>query len=413
MNLADLAVTKGLVANRNTDTPQIIRVTIATEDLASRTATLVWQTIENKSFASNTFATAKIIYGETTEWSKSWIPMAHLIQGRIHALDQLAIAGKANRFTRSMAYNLFAKNLVDYSEKYRGMQSVTMHELEAFADVQLAKETGLGGTWTIPPYFIDSVAHLAGFVMNCSDSNDTTRNYYVTPGWQSMRFAKSLQPAAHYRSYVKMIPTAEDPGVYLGDVYILQDDVIIGMVGAIQFRQFPRILLGRFFSPPDRPDTTAPSGKNDISGLRNSKLPGKEAITATLELPTYTKATVHSPESTPSARTLDGNHVDTSVDIIGKISATQISIVGKPRGMEDHSDSVASVAIRLIAEEAGLGLEDLDDDAGFEALGIDSLMSLVISERLRKELNVKVGGSIFLDYPTIGDLRMWLKEAYS
>jgi hypothetical protein len=33
----------------------------------------------------------------------------------------------------------------------------------------------------------------------------------------------------------------------LGDVYVFQDDVIIGMVGGIQFRRYPRILMNRFF----------------------------------------------------------------------------------------------------------------------------------------------------------------------
>lgn len=89
--------------------------------------------------------------------------MAHFVQGRIQELERLAEAGIANRFTRNMAYLLFANNLVDYHEKYRGMQSVVLNELEAFADVQLTTQGG--GNWTVPPYFIDSVAHLAGFVM--------------------------------------------------------------------------------------------------------------------------------------------------------------------------------------------------------------------------------------------------------
>ena len=58
-------------------------------------------------------------------------------------------------------------------------------------------------------------------------------------------------------------------------------------------------------------------------------------------------------------------------------------------------------------------ISDLEDDASFAELGVDSLMSLVISEKFRTELDVKVGGGLFLDYPTIGDLRKWLEEYYS
>jgi acyl carrier protein len=41
---------------------------------------------------------------------------------------------------------------------------------------------------------------------------------------------------------------------------------------------------------------------------------------------------------------------------------------------------------------------------------VDSLMSLVIAENFREQLGVTVSGSLFLEYPTIGDLRAWLEE---
>jgi iterative type I PKS product template protein len=145
-----------------------------------------------------------------------------------------------------MAYLLFASSLVDYADKYRGMQSVMLHELEAIANITLTKDKG--DVWTLPPYFIDSVAHLAGFVMNVSDTNDTKNNFCGTPGWSSVRFAKPLIAGARYRSYIKMILTTEDPNIFLGDVYILQNSIIMGMVGAIKFRRYPRLLLNRFFS---------------------------------------------------------------------------------------------------------------------------------------------------------------------
>jgi monodictyphenone polyketide synthase len=40
-------------------------------------------------------------------------------------------------------------------------------------------------------------------------------------------------------------------------------------------------------------------------------------------------------------------------------------------------------------------------------------MSLVISEKFREELGVTVTVSLFLEYPTIGDLRSWLLEYYN
>lgn len=40
-------------------------------------------------------------------------------------------------------------------------------------------------------------------------------------------------------------------------------------------------------------------------------------------------------------------------------------------------------------------------------------MSLVIAEKLREQLSITVSGSLFLEYPTVGDLRAWLMEYYS
>jgi acyl carrier protein len=67
----------------------------------------------------------------------------------------------------------------------------------------------------------------------------------------------------------------------------------------------------------------------------------------------------------------------------------------------------------LIAKETAIDLAELKDDAGFAELGVDSLMSLVIAEKFREELGVTVNGSLFLEYPTIGDLRSWLMEYYN
>lgn len=235
INITKLDVVKGLVAQRNRGSPQVIQVSISTADINSREAHVVWHNVHNDRVLDEHFATATVIYGNPAEWLRSWIPVTHLVLGRIRDLECLAEQGIANRFSRNMAYGLFARSLVDYADKYRGMQSVVLHELEAFADIKLSEDKS--GKWTVPPFFIDSVAHLAGFVMNVSDTMQVDTHFCVTPGWESMRFARPLTAGSTYRSYVKMIPTAEDGSVFLGDVYVLQDNVIIGQVEAIKFRK--------------------------------------------------------------------------------------------------------------------------------------------------------------------------------
>ncbi|KFZ09857.1 hypothetical protein V501_05457 [Pseudogymnoascus sp. VKM F-4519 (FW-2642)] len=400
VNFANLVVTKGLVAQTSNKTPQLFRVTAVTTDVRSGVVDLTWQNVDNDGYAHEPFATANIVYGDASEWISSWASLGHLIHGRIEALERLATEGKANRFSRNMAYTIFGSNLVDYAEKYRGMQSVVMHELEGFADVQLT--TKESGVWTVPPYFIDSVVHLAGFIMNCSDAIDTKNNYCVTPGWNSMRFAKPLLPAAKYRSYVKMIPTVEDPTIYNGDVYIMQDDTIMGVVGSIQFRRYPRILISRFFSPPDKMAAFDVNPKGQVTAPK-TVVPAQATtkIVAQVLNPIPTHGA-----SGPGSDDKQGNP---------PAPAPPAPDAAAPSTVESTaaSGTTTAKAIMLIANEAGLELSDMSDDALFVNLGIDSLMSLVIAEKLRSELEVKVSGSLFLDYETIGDLRQWLDEYYS
>ncbi|KAL2808476.1 hypothetical protein BJX63DRAFT_439379 [Aspergillus granulosus] len=401
MNVANLVVTKGLVAQTNKKIPQLFRVTATTADVHSGVVDLTWQNVDNDGNAEEPFATANVYYGDASEWITSWEPVTHLVHSRIRELENLAAQGKANRFLRNMAYTLFASNLVTYADKYRGMQSVVMHELEGFADIELT--TKESGVWTVPPYFIDSVAHLAGFIMNCSDSMDTQNNYCVTPGWKAMRFAKPLTAGAKYRSYVKMIPTAADPTIYLGDVYIMQDDLIVGMVNGIKFRRYPRILLSRFFSPPDK----APA--NDVKpkpAASHTPAPSAPKTTATGHVSTSEKKDERS--------ALPSSSVASATPAPSKEAAPAAPAAPAPSDKgAAASGSISEKAILLIANEAGLDISDMEDGARFADLGVDSLMSLVISEKFRTELDVKVNGSLFLDYETIGDLREWLDEYYS
>lgn len=68
INIVDLEVTKGLVAQNSTKTPQLIRVTVTTVDIASAVADLVWENVHNDGSLSDPFATCRIVYGDTKDW---------------------------------------------------------------------------------------------------------------------------------------------------------------------------------------------------------------------------------------------------------------------------------------------------------------------------------------------------------
>ncbi|KAK9418015.1 hypothetical protein SUNI508_08444 [Seiridium unicorne] len=409
MDIADLNVLKGLVANKNSHHAQLIQVEITTANIESAVAELQWYNVD-ASGAREPFASATLVYGDASGWLASWLPLHHFVESRIHDLERLAESGIANRFSHNMAYQLFANSLVDYATKYRGMQSVVLHGLEAFADVVLT--TDKSGIWTVPPYFIDSVAHLAGFVMNVSDANDTKTNFSVTPGWQSMRFAKPLTAGERYRSYVNMIPDVADPTVFHGDVYILHDRVIMGVVRGIQFRRYPRILLSRFFSAPDVTKAlTAPAKPAERPRILSEEKDKKSATIPSQTAERNTAADI--PETVQRINTQVTAKAIANLESAVRTTETTARPLASMTIDGGQELTTAMKALQIIAKESAIELAELTDDAGFGNLGIDSLMSLVIAEKFREELGVIVSGSLFLEYPTIGDLRAWLEEYYS
>jgi iterative type I PKS product template protein len=424
MEVYNMSVREGIVAQKNTSVPQMIQVSISTSDIDSKIANLEWHNLTSDGSAladEEPIVTAQVRYGSSTDNLVSWMPMTHLVQSRIDPLQHLAEKGIANRFSHSMAYLLFSNNLVHYADEYRGMQSVVMHELEAYADVTL--KTKSSGVWTVPPFFIDSVAHLAGFVMNVSDAMDTRANFCVTPGCGSLRIARPLVAGAKYQSYVKMIPTAEDPTVYLGDVYILQEGEVIGLVRAIKFRRYPRVLLNRFFSPPDIKSggttTTATHSTIPKPVVSKPKLAVSKPAVSEYDL---LKSEVAAAKVVVTEVREDGD-VEQALEqlmetpiVVAHASIPMpipISKVVPVVAALPATDSTASKAMALLVDESGLDPADLTDDANFMHLGVDSLMSLVIAEKFREELGVVVNGSLFLEYQTVGDLRAWLVEYYS
>lgn len=417
MDMRNLSVLKGLVSQKYIKTPQLFRVSAEISDIDSGVAQLKWYNMAPAGDAEDPFASAELYFGDAKAWFDSWAPMSHLIQSRIGALEQMAVRGETTRFSHNMAYRLFANNLVDYASKYRGMQSVVLNGLEAFAEVTLSHDKA--GSWTIPPQYIDSVAHLAGFIMNCSDAIDTQGYFCVTPGWKSMQFATKLEAGEKYQSYVKMRPTSEDPTVFMGDVYIMQNKSIVGMVGGITFRKYPRILLNRFFSPPDagqssssskapapRKALAAPACKPAAEPLKLKPAPRPAQLASTTSSGTSTPI---EPIWTPSAEKSEASEPPTPTEPVARKCPPLVAGTTDV----DTGEGVAVKAMRLIADETAIDEEDLVDEASFASLGVDSLMSLVIAEKFRDDLGVNVSGGLFLEYPTIGDLRGWLVENYS
>lgn len=71
-------------------------------------------------------------------------------------------------------------------------------------------------------------------------------------------------------------------------------------------------------------------------------------------------------------------------------------------------NSNAIQALGIVAEEIGLAPSELAPSNAFADLGVDSLLTLTITSRLREELDIDVPASLFVDYPTVKELTTFL-----
>ncbi|KAK5061595.1 hypothetical protein LTR84_008139 [Exophiala bonariae] len=378
-------------------------------DLAEAATKITWYALNSDGIRSDhAFASATVYYEDPRLWKNQWRKSTHFVTDRITALSSLAMTGVANRLSRNMVYQLF-QNVVDYADRYRGMQSVVLHGLEAFAEIDLVEDRH--GTWHTPPHWIDSVFQMAGFVMNGSDVTNTRDFFYITPGWDALRLAKPLEAGRPYQSYVRMFPSEEEPNLFLGDIYALQDGEIVGICEGIKFRKIPRVLMSQLFSGAPRKSQqspTVPDKKGVISlrpnGLTNSAKPigplHKSAKNPAAETSQFSSANLVIPEPRP----------EILPDHTPKTGSPEPAVTPDEGVGAVQAPEVVTSVLAVVSRETGIGVKDFTPDASFNEMGIDSLMSLVLSEKLLREVGVEVKSATFLECPTVGEFTEWLTQ---
>lgn len=384
LNVTDFEYHEPVVKQRDTTSAQLI-LTTAEADFDKMEVEVKWYNPATKHW----YAHATVLCEDTAAWLSDWSRQKKLVTSRIDALNAMAATGRANKLSTDLAYSLFGK-LVRYSRMYQTMQWVTLNQDEAVTEVLYPENTS--GTWTVPPHFIDGVASLPGFILNGGTHYDNKNNFFVTPSWKSMRFAKPLSPGGRYQAYVAMVPGG-DGHSFDGDVYVLQDGEVVGLVEAIKFLEWPRLMLNRFFTPPESLE------KPPVLPLLESFGQPRPAVSLT---PPYSDR-AGSPPAKDVHNSADGPMLTT-----GSTSPLTLTPgTSRPPELVAGTDT-ARRALDLLAEELAVDIGLLTDEAQVADLGLDSLMSLVISTRFREELDIEIRDAFFLEISTIGDLKKML-----
>lgn len=226
MDVSNMVVSKPVIAQEN-GTKQLLRVS-ATADWSSQAAQLQFYTVSDEGKKLADIAKCILKFSGRDSWIKKWKRNEYLIKTRIEKLQTGVNDGQSHKIKRGMAYRLFGA-LVDYEQKYRGMEEVIMDSaaFEATARVKL-QATDDHGSFYFPPFWIDSLGHLSGFVMNANDTVDPSQAF-TNHGWDSMRCTTKFSVEKTYQTYVKMQNIGGT--TYSGDIYILEEGSIVAVFG--------------------------------------------------------------------------------------------------------------------------------------------------------------------------------------
>lgn len=361
-NVARMQVHKPLIFDETLE-KHILRLRV-TANVAAGHAELSFTT--GKGAKKVEHAVCKVYYGNVEEWSSEFERADYLIKGRIEALKAAEKAGKASKIGRGLAYKLFAA-LVDYDRRYRGMEEVILDSDTCEATAKVRFQTSeKDGSYHFSPFWIDSLCHISGFIINGTDAVDSREQVFISHGWGSLRFIETPVASKEYRSYVRMQPV-KGTKMLTGDVYVFDGDRLIGITSDLRFQAIPRKVLNMMLPP--RGVGAAP-----------------RAVSA---------------RPTPAAKT-----ARKSVPVKEKMVLTPSNISQVNRKLV----SVTAQVMDILAKEVGVSNDELADNIAFADLGVDSLMGLTVSGRVREELDLNIDSNVFVDNPTIVAFKSYLQQ---
>ena len=366
MNIRNMEVLKPLILTASSGKQQTLQIVVEL-DLQISSAHVSYRSTSADGRLSEDNAKCVVDFEEVFKWKSKWDRQEYLIKSRMNMLKELK---GVSIIQRGMAYKLFSA-LVQYDRKYQGMEEVLLNsnELEGSARVRF-QATRQDGNFLMNPYYIDSVAHLAGFIMNANDAIDSKSHVYINHGWETMRFSEKLVAEKTYHSYVKMQPVAGKKKLFAGDVHVFENNKIIGVIEGLTFQCVPRAVLGSLLV----------SGSTGPEVVLNISTPKSWEVS-----------------NTPVFQNLAKQFGALSIPAAPDIKS----------GIQD----ALSRGLDIVASEIGCEVSELVDSVNLADLGVDSLMSLSISGRFREELELDIPSSQFNDLSTIGDLKSCLTPA--
>ncbi|KAI1809989.1 polyketide synthase [Poronia punctata] len=374
INVGTMEVPKTLIFDAKAKS-QILRME-ASINAAENVANLSWSTGEGPK--KTTHAHCKVTFGDTEQWLDEFGRVSYLIRYRIDALKAAEERGEASKIGRGLAYKLFSA-LVDYDRRYRGMESIIVDSKACEATAKIVFQTSAeDGVFHTAPYWVDSLCHISGFIVNGTDAVDSREQVYISHGWGSMRFAERFDANKTYQSYIRM-QNVKGTKMMAGDSYIFDGDRLVGIASDIRFQAIPRKVLNMVVPPQGAAAAAAASSP--------ARAPSIAKVPPIAQAPVVAKSR-------------------TKVAVREKKQVTAKSLTTANKSLA--RSSVVNQVMDVVAKETGVSHDELADNIAFADLGVDSLMGLTISGRLREDLELNIDSHAFNDHTTVGAFKKFL-----
>ncbi|KAF2211538.1 hypothetical protein CERZMDRAFT_42949 [Cercospora zeae-maydis SCOH1-5] len=365
VEVAEMNIQSALVAN-STGKVQLLR-TCAKFDPKAQVASCTFSTIKH--------ANCQIRFVNLENEKRGLRNAAIAAQARMAALKaQIGQDDHTYRFSKGMIYKMIGQ-LADFDEKYRGLCAITLDndQMEASGTVSFKGIPNEGKFHTSPAY-LDALSQLGGFVMNGNEGVDLEKEVFVNHGWGSMCFFAALDPRMTYYTHVKM--TQGKDKLWTGDVLIFDEkQALIGIVRGVALQGVPKRLM------------------HYIVTAANKKACGGKA-------PAEKSASVPVAPTRPAIQRKNASTPPPSIQ-----STVRTKINDTP-----SVSALIAPALEIVSEEIGMPVDELKDDIDFTDAGLDSLLSLVISSRMRDQLGIEFESAQFMEIGSIGGLKQFLTK---
>jgi naphtho-gamma-pyrone polyketide synthase len=228
LDVANVKVDKPLIAMTDRDS-QLLRIS-ASADWTTNLVSFSLYSVNADGKKAAEHASCEVKITQNQRWLEDWRRVSYLIESRIKSLNKAVDEEDAHKMKRGIVYKLFS-SLVDYDASYQGMQEVILDSKELEATAKVSFQVDQNGFF-INPCWIDSLGHIAGFIMNGNDNVHSKTQVFVNHGWDRMRCSTTFSRNKVYRTYNKMQLVGGT--MYAGDTYILDGDTIVAVFEGVK-----------------------------------------------------------------------------------------------------------------------------------------------------------------------------------